>query len=171
MAILYLKEVESGRRQPYAKMLRHSDIIITSLKKELLNSFVDFRKKSKIENDWMNEVTKEDAEKFLLESGGKKAFVALRDNSIVGQIFTLEMKESSLLTIRLISVLKSEYGRTTAKQLLEFAEKIAIDNKYKTIDLYVDKTNARAISFYTKHGYQKTNKSPSIKTFRYIKTL
>ena len=53
---------------------------------------------------------------------------------------------------------------------LEFAEKIAIDNKYKTIDLYVDKTNARAISFYTKHGYQK-NKSPSSKTFRYIKTL
>ena len=168
MAILYLKEVESGRRQPYAKMLRHSDIIITSLKKELLNSFVDFRKKSK--NEWMNEVTKEDAEKFLLESDGKKAFVALRGNSIVGQIFTLEIKKSSLLTIRLISVLKSEYGRTTAKQLLEFAEKIAIDNKYKTIDLYVDKTNARAISFYTKHGYQKTNKS-SIKTFRYIKTL
>lgn len=170
MAKLYIKEVESGRRQPYAKRLRHSGIIITSLKKELLDSFVDFRKKSKIENDWMNEVTKEDAEKFLLESGGKKAFVALRDNSIVGQIFTLEIKKSSLLTIRLISVLKSEYGRTTAKQLLEFAEKIAIDNKYKTIDLYVDKTNARAISFYTKHGYQKTNKS-SIKTFRYIKTL
>ncbi len=168
MAKLYLKEVESGRRQPYAKMLRHSDIIITSLKKELLDSFVDFRKKSK--NEWMSEVTKEEAEKLLLESDGKKAFVALRDNSIVGQIFTLEIKESSLLTIRLISVLKSEYGRTTAKQLLEFAEKIAIDNKYKTIDLYVDKTNARAISFYTKHGYQK-NKSPSSKTFRYIKTL
>ena len=169
MAKLYLKEVESGRRQP-SKMLRHSDIIITSLKKELLNSFVDFRKKSKIENDWVNGVTKEDAEKFLLESDDKKAFVALRDNSIVGQLFTLEIKESSLLTIRLISVLKSEYGRTTAKQLLEFAEKIAIDNKYKTIDLYVDKTNARAISFYNKHGYQK-NKSPSSKTFRYIKTL
>ena len=167
MAKLYLKGVESGRRQP-SKMLRHSDIIITSLKKELLSSFVDFRKKSK--NDWMNEVTKEDAEKFLLESDDKKAFVALRDNSIVGQLFTLEIKESSLLTIRLISVLKSEYGRTTAKQLLEFAEKIAIDNKYKTIDLYVDKTNARAISFYNKHGYQK-NKSPSSKTFRYIKTL
>ena len=165
MAILYL----SGRRQP-SKMLRHSDIIITSLKKELLNSFVDFRKKSRIENDWMSKVTKEDAEKFLLESDDKKAFVALRDNSIVGQLFTLEIKEDFLLTIRLISVLKSEYGRTTAKQLLEFAEKIAIDNKYKTIDLYVDKMNARAISFYTKHGYQK-NKSPSTKTFRYIKTL
>ena len=40
MAKLYLKGVESGRRQP-SKMLRHSDIIITSLKKELLNSFVD----------------------------------------------------------------------------------------------------------------------------------
>lgn len=170
MAIFqYLKDPESGRLQP-SKMLRHSDIIIASLKKELLNSFVDFRKKSKIENDWMNEVTKEDAEKFLLESDGKKAFVALRDNSIVGQLFTLEIKKSSLLTIRLISVLKSEYGRTTAKQLLEFAEKIAIDNKYKTIDLYVDKMNARAISFYNKHGYQKA-KSPSSKTFRYIKTL
>ncbi len=170
MAKLYLKNFESGRRQPYAKMLRHSDIIITSLKKELLNSFVDFRKKSKIENDWMRKVTKEDAEKFLLESDDKKVFVALRDNSIVGQLFTVEIKKSSLLTIRLISVLKSEYGRTTAKQLLEFAEKIAIDNKYKTIDLYVDKMNARAISFYTKHGYQK-NKSPSSKPFRYIKTL
>ena len=64
MAIFqYLKDFESERR-----------IIITSLKKELLNSFVDFRKKSKIENDWMSEVTKEDAEEFLLESDDKKAF-------------------------------------------------------------------------------------------------
>ena len=72
MAIFqYLKDPESGRLQP-SKMLRRSDIIIASLKKELLNSFVDFRKKSKIENDWMSEVTKEDAEKFLLESDNKK---------------------------------------------------------------------------------------------------
>ena len=71
MAKLYLKGFESGRLQP-SKMLRHSDIIITSLKKELLNSFVDFRKKSKTENDWVNGVTKEEAEKFLLESDNKK---------------------------------------------------------------------------------------------------
>lgn len=150
------------------------DITIEPCTESNIEAFVAFRKKSRLENNWLTKVDEFDAKKYLSEwthSNGKGFFLAFRNGSIVGQLFFLLRPKDSVLEIRLISVLESERGKGTAWKLLDFAEMKALENNLTTVELFVEKSNTRAIAFYVKNGYNKTSGRLLSKTARYRKTV
>lgn len=137
---------------------------ILPLERKDLIAFIEFRRIASKESEYINELTKTEAEEIINNynvSGGRVAYVLINNNKIIGQLFIdigIKSKEK-ILCLLLISVLKQFEGHGYGKRLISFALKLAKENKLNTVELIVDKNNLHAIKFYERLG------------FKYIKTF
>jgi ribosomal protein S18 acetylase RimI-like enzyme len=148
---------------------------IIKLTTELIDEFILFRNKSNKETEYINKINRQQAEEILNQyniSGNKLAYVLIKHNKIIGQLFLdlgIKNKEN-ILCILLISVLKEFQGQGYGKQLISLSEKLAKENKLNILELIVDKNNSYAIKFYEKLGF-KYIKPFSSTALIYQKTL
>lgn len=63
-----------------------------------------------------------------------------------------------VLVVRRLAVHPKWQGHGIARQLMDYAERFAIENNYASIRLNVYSGNLRAINFYQRRGYKKTGR-------------
>lgn len=140
---------------------------ITPLLFEHLKPFIDFRKKSKMENKFLNDMSERQFIDMMNRRPSGMSFILLDGNDIVGQLF-LE-KQDKNIHIQLISVLKQIEGTGAGKKLLLFVEQVCAINQCNTMSLMVNIDNKHAIGFYERMGFVL---SKVIKTnCKYVKIL
>lgn len=76
-------------------------------------------------------------------------FVAYQAGEVVGTLMLVELSESAL-KMRQVAVLNEAQGQGVGQALVEAAEKFAVQNSFKRIELHARDT---AVPFYLKLGY------------------
>src|SRR5579871_4888641 len=95
---------------------------------------------------------------------GSQFYFAVLDGEIIGYLKVntgqaqTELKDDQSLEIERIYVQKAYHGKKVAQQLYEKAINIAKELGFGYVWLGVWENNARAISFYTKNGFQPFDK-------------
>jgi diamine N-acetyltransferase len=121
-----------------------------------IDAFVEFRKESHQESEYVNTISKTKATVLLttaINDPNQPVYFAIEFNEIVGQLFLKLNKTDNICHILLISVLARFQGSGLSFQLIKTTEKEANENKCRYIELIVNTENERAINFYKKNGF------------------
>jgi len=92
---------------------------------------------------------------YLLKKANGEFIVVKNKQKLVGYIIFLRRKNGKKYRIYSLAIHPDARGLGIAKQLLEYAEKVALEHNTHKISLEVHENNKSAIQLYEKQGYKK----------------
>ncbi|OCT16734.1 hypothetical protein A8709_08720 [Paenibacillus pectinilyticus] len=85
--------------------------------------------------------------------------------------FISVMRKSNVLFIDMLAVDAREQGKGLGHSLMKMAEDYGLSERCRTVELFVDDSNPKAIRFYTKRGYEIDSYVPELSCYRMSKKI
>jgi len=97
---------------------------------------------------------------YLITKSKAHVALLLDAQKLAGYLILLFRKNSGHVRIYSVAVSPREQGKGLGRQLLNYAEQIALTNKKEVVTLEVSEKNQPAISLYQKWGFDLTGEKP-----------